>query len=166
MNLYLLRHGPAEERDATRGRPDRDRVLTAEGRARMKHIARAMAAMELSFDWILSSPFVRARETAELVAAGLRPRRPVTLCAGLAAEAGPADLLPYVARLKPAPQDVLLVGHQPYLGALAALLLGSRCDRTVDFKKGGLACFVWGEPPGGKASLVWLLTPGLMKLMA
>ena len=166
MKLYLLRHGPAEERDATNARADRDRALTSEGRAKVKRIAEAMAAMELSFDRILSSPFVRARETAELVAAGLRPRRPVTLCDELAAEAEPADLLPYLAGLKPVPQDLLLVGHQPYLGALAALLLGSRCDRAVDFKKGGLACFAWETPRSGEATLVWLLTPGLMKRMA
>jgi len=142
MNLYLLRHGPAEPRDTAQAHADRDRALTSEGRAKVKRIAEAMAAMELSFDRILSSPFLRARETAELVAAGLRPRCPVTLCDELAAAAKPADLPPYLAGLKPVPRDVLLVGHQPFLGALAALLLGSGCDRAVDFKKGGLACFV------------------------
>jgi phosphohistidine phosphatase len=166
MNLYLLRHGPAEPRDTAQAHADRDRALTAEGRAKVKRIAEAMAAMELSFDRILSSPFLRARETAELVAAGLRPRCPVTLCDELAAAAKPADLPPYLAGLKPVPRDVLLVGHQPFLGALAALLLGSGCDRAVDFKKGGLACFVWEAPAGGEATLVWLLTPGLMKRMA
>jgi phosphohistidine phosphatase len=166
MNLYLLRHGPAEPRDIAHAHADRDRALTSEGRAKVRRIAEAMAAMELSFDWILSSPFMRARETAELVAAGLRPRRPVTLCDELAAEAEPADLPSYLAGLRPLPRDLLLVGHQPFLGALAALLLGSRCDRAVDFKKGGLAYLVWETPPGGKATLVWLLTPGLMKRMA
>lgn len=166
MNLYLLRHGPAEPRDIAPAHADRDRALTSEGRAKVRRIAEAMAAMELSFDRILSSPFVRARETAELVVAGLRPRRPVTLCDELAAEAEPADLPPYLAGLRPLPRDLLLVGHQPFLGALAALLLGSRCDRAVDFKKGGLAYLVWETPPGGEATLVWLLTPGLMKRMA
>jgi phosphohistidine phosphatase len=166
MNIYLLRHGPAVERGSAKYRNDSDRPLTAEGRAKVKRIALAMGAMKLRFDAILSSPFVRARETAELVAAGLKPQRKVTLCAALAADAEPAEILSYLASMKPVPTDVLLVGHQPYLGNLASLLLANTSPDALEFKKGGLAKLAVGASPSGRrATLEWLLTPRLMKLM-
>ncbi len=167
MNIYLLRHGLAVERGSAKYRDDRDRPLTAEGRAKVKRIAQAMTAMDLEFDAILSSPFVRARETAELVAAGVKPRRKVTLCDALAADAEPAEIVPHLTALKPAPKEVLLVGHQPYLGNLASLLLASTSPDALEFKKGGLAKLrVSGSPAARSASLEWLLTPRLMKLIA
>ena len=74
MNLYILRHGPAVERDAPGYSRDQDRPLTPEGRQRIEGITRAMTVLKVNPDAIFSSPFLRARQTAEIVAAALAPR--------------------------------------------------------------------------------------------
>ena len=74
MNLYLLRHGIAVEPGVTGYEPDSERPLTARGEDRLREAAKAMDALELSFDLILSSPFLRARQTAEIIARNLKLR--------------------------------------------------------------------------------------------
>jgi phosphohistidine phosphatase SixA len=73
MNLFLLRHAIAVEPGALSGASDAARPLSPEGKEKMRKIARGMKALDLSFDLILSSPYVRARETAEIVAASSGP---------------------------------------------------------------------------------------------
>ena len=75
MDLYLLRHGIAVEPGSPGYAKDADRPLTPEGERKLGQIAEAMEALELSFDLILSSPYVRARQTAEIVAATLKARK-------------------------------------------------------------------------------------------
>ena len=72
MNLFLLRHGLAVERAEFHFASDHLRPLTPKGKRQLRKIATAMRAMELRFDVILSSPLVRARQTAEIVAADLK----------------------------------------------------------------------------------------------
>src|SRR6185436_3496825 len=83
MEIYLLRHGIAVERDAHRG-PDEERALTDEGRRKVRRGAEAMRAMKLSCDVILSSPLVRARQTAEIVAESLRLKKQLQVTEHLA----------------------------------------------------------------------------------
>jgi len=122
MRLYVMRHGPAEDR-APSGR-DFDRALTFAGRevvaraARSLHEARSHAAHPLR---VLASPFRRARETAEIVAAAVSPALDVELHEDLGADAGlPLGL---VAELAAAGADTLLVGHQPTVEALVRHLV-------------------------------------------
>src|SRR5207248_991568 len=75
MNLYVLRHGLAVERGTLGYAKDSDRPLTPKGERKLLKVAGAIEAMELSFDLILSSPFTRARQTAEIVAKALRHRK-------------------------------------------------------------------------------------------
>src|SRR5215472_12589652 len=75
MNLFILRHGLAVEPGTHRLSRDSDRQLTPKGKRKVREVARAMKAMGLSFDLILTSPYVRARQTAEIVAEELHARK-------------------------------------------------------------------------------------------
>lgn len=166
MNLYLLRHGLAVE-PGTPGCPsDSARPLTPEGKRKLARVASAMKAMELSFDLILSSPLVRARQTAEIVARSLRAGQRLAFSNELRPGGNPRALLEAIRRHAPEPGDVLLVGHEPYLSGLIARLVAGNAGLSITLKKGGL-CKVSAEALryGRCASLEWLLTPKQMVRM-
>lgn len=167
MNLYILRHGVAVERGTNGYKSDAERPLTPKGRRKLRRAVAAMRVMELSFDVILSSPLVRARETAEIVGKGLHLQKKLKLTEHLASGGKSAGLVQYLVELEPKLEDVLLVGHEPDLGQLASLLLtGSSSTLQVTFKKGGLCKLTVGRLRAGKcASLEWLLTPSQLELI-
>src|SRR5712671_3621719 len=157
--LYLIRHGLAEERgDAWPD--DTKRPLTDEGMSKMRKSVRGLARLGLSVDVVLTSPLVRARQTAEIVAAGLSPRPSLVSVDSLAPEGTfalvVADLEKHVRKTR-----VALVGHEPNIGELAARLIGSR--HAIEFKKGAV-CRIDVEtlPPGGPGDIRWLLTAKIM----
>ena len=167
MMLYLMRHGLAVEPGTPGFRTDADRALTPKGRRQMRKIAAALAELELDLDLILSSPFVRARQTAEIVAATLKLKKHLKFSNALAVGGDPAILLRQLERLKPCPENLLLVGHEPGLSRLMSVLLTGDLRLNVDFKKGGLCKLEIKELRlGACATLAWMLTPGQMKLMA
>ena len=167
MNLYLLRHGIAVDPSAPGLAGDAERPLTPKGRRRMVQIAGAMGAMKISFDVILSSPYVRAKQTAEIVAKSLKRRKQLQLTEELTPGGNPKSLIQHLNELRPKPKNILLVGHEPYLSKLIALLTAGNTNMEIDLKKGGLckletdslrcACC---------ATLVWLLAPSQLMLMA
>lgn len=163
MNLYVMRHGAAAARGSSTVRTDRQRPLTAKGARRIRQVARAMKATGLSFDLVLSSPYPRARETAELVAGKLRALPRLRLTDRLAVGSSPQRLLEDLSNLRPIPRSVLLVGHEPFLSSLVSLLLSGRTGLHLELKKGGL-CHLTVEPQRShsRATLHWLLTPGQM----
>jgi phosphohistidine phosphatase len=167
MNLYILRHGIAVEPGALGYEKDADRPLTDEGERKLGQIAEAMEALGLSFDLILSSPYLRARQTAELVAEALDLRKKLELSDTLMPGGSTKKLVEYIKHLQPVPGDVLLVGHEPYLSGLVSLLAGGSESSFVVLKKGGL-CKVVTESlkPGRCGLLAWLLTPKQMALMS
>ena len=115
MELFLLRHGPAVE-GGTRGfEDDAARPLTPRGRRQLRKTAGAIRKLEPDLDLILSSPFLRAKQTAEIVAAGLKLKKRLKFSNALAPGGQPAILLRQLARLKPVPEKILLVGHEPDL---------------------------------------------------
>jgi phosphohistidine phosphatase len=164
--LLLLRHGIAEERS-----PDLDdaqRALTPQGRQRTAQVIRRLAELELHCDVVLSSPLVRARQTAELVRElGLAPE--LELASALAPLADPLPLLErWLGPVSPRPgwQRLALVGHEPDLSTLAALLIGvpmAAAPHALRLKKAGVAVLQWtGRPEGplaGTARLQQLLSP-------
>jgi phosphohistidine phosphatase len=159
MNLYLLRHGPAADRAAFAG-DDSDRPLTPEGRKRVHQVARALAALDLDPDWILSSPCTRARETAAIVARALGAGDRLQLCDALRADVGAAAAAEALVRLRPRPARLLLVGHEPQLSSLASLLLSGGPDLDLVLKKAGLAGLTIERLAAGKcAALEWWLAP-------
>jgi phosphohistidine phosphatase len=167
MELFLLRHGPAVERGTRGFDNDAARPLTAKGRRQVRKTAAAMKKLRADFDLILSSPLLRARQTAEIVAASLKRQRRLKLSNALAPGSPPALLLRQLAREKPAPERLLLVGHEPDLSRLISRLATGGGQLRLELKKGALCKLEAGELSAGKcATLAWLLTPKQMKLMA
>ncbi len=167
MNLYILRHGLAVEPGAPGYAKDADRPLTPKGERKMWQIAEAMEALDLSFDLMLSSPYLRARQTADIIAEAFNARKKLEFSETLTPAGSPKRLIEFLLGLKPLPENVLLVGHEPYLSGLISLLVAGDERLCVTLKKGGL-CKLNAESltPGRCAALEWLLTPGQMKLMA
>jgi phosphohistidine phosphatase len=167
MDLYLLRHGIAVDPVTPNYGTDADRPLTPEGERKLRQIAEAMEALKLSFDLILSSPYLRARQTAELVAQVLGERKRLEMSDSLTPGSSAKKLVELLNHLQPRPESVLLVGHEPYLSGLISLLVSGREGCAVVMKKGGL-CKLSAEPLayGRCAALEWLLTPKQMALMS
>ena len=163
MELYLLRHGIATERGKSIRGGDAQRPLTPKGRRKMRRIAKAMRGMELSFDLILSSPLLRARQTADIVAEEFKLAEQRKLSSHLAPEGDPRDLIRDLKRLHRGSRKVLLVGHEPYLSNLMATLLAGQLVININLKKGGLCRMSIDSLQNGRcATLEWLLTPGQM----
>ena len=166
MEIYLLRHGLAVERGTPGFENDVQRPLTPKGEKQLRRVGQAMVVLKLDFDVILTSPFRRARETAEMVASALKARKRLKLCAALAADRKPAGLIRILGGMKPMPERILLVGHEPFLSELISRLLTGGPGLAVDFPKAGLCKLnlkKWGAGPC--ASLGWLRTPQQMKKM-
>lgn len=167
MNIYLLRHAIAVQRGAGRARTDRQRPLTPKGRRRLRQVIEAMARLGLEFDLILSSPFVRARQTAELVASELPSTAPLEFSDALAVGSQPRHVLDHLAKHRPAPASVLLVGHEPLLSQVASVFLCGAPDLRLQLKKAGLCKLSLPSLEGGhRATLEWLLTPKQLRRMA
>ena len=167
MDLYILRHGIAVEPGTPGYEKDADRPLTPEGERKLRQIADAMEALELSFDLILSSPYLRARQTAEIVAETLKARKRLELSDCLRPGGSSKKLIDLLTRLQPSPDAVLLVGHEPYLSGLISLLVAGDTTSAVVMKKGGLCKLSTESLKHGRcAALEWLLTPKQMVLMS
>jgi phosphohistidine phosphatase len=166
MNLYLLRHGLAVDRSKPGYKKDADRPLTPKGKQRLWRVAEAMEEMELEFDAIITSPFLRAAQTAEIVAEAFELRKKLSSTEHLTPNGNPKLLLEHIIQIKPAPKDVLLVGHEPYLGQLIGLLVAGNTNALIDLKKGALCKLEIENLRCGRcATLAWLLTPKQMVLM-
>lgn len=164
IELYLVRHAIAAER-GPRFPDDGLRPLTPLGRKRFREAVLGLAAFDVTIDLVLTSPLVRARETALLLADGLRPRPSVQNLDALAPGGKPAAVVEAVARHAKRHRRLALVGHEPDLGELAARLLGAR--GLVEFKKGAVCAIdVDGAMPGGPGTLRWLLPPRALRTLA
>lgn len=167
MVFFFLRHGIAADRDDPKYRNDSLRPLTAQGHEKMRRVASGMQVLNLKFDAIYSSPYIRARQTAEIVAKsyGLK-NKSIHLTENLLPPATIEVLLKEIRTLLPESKNVLLVGHEPHLTEMISSLLKSPRALPIDFKKGGL-CSVSIDPSAGQrqAILNWLLTPTQLGLL-
>ena len=91
--------------------------------------------MDLRFNLILSSPFLRAEQTAEIVAESLKLKKRLAFSDELTPDGNPKALIRQLNELKPAPENVLLVGHEPYLSRLIALLVSGGAGRGDGVEK-------------------------------
>jgi len=167
MNLFILRHGLAVD-PGTPGYPDdSQRPLTPKGVRRLQQITEVMRRMELAFDVIFSSPYLRAAQTADIVADAFDLQKKLVLTNELAPGGSPKALIEQVNKLKPAPPNgVMLVGHEPYLSQLIALLVTGGTTAAIELKKAGLARLETEALSCGRcATLSWLLTPRQMESM-
>jgi phosphohistidine phosphatase len=169
MNLFILRHGIAValgEPGVPKDLSDVDRPLTAVGQKKLARSVKAMKAMGLRFDLVFSSPLLRALQTAEVVVNGMAPRRTVVVTKNLAPGASKRDLIRQLNNVAPRATDVLLVGHEPYLSELIALLCAGDPAASISLRKGGLAKLESPKLRHGRcATLEWLLTPKQLRLL-
>ena len=160
MQIYLLRHGIAE--DAAAGMADADRALTPEGKKKVRDIARAAAAAKVKPALVLSSPYRRALATARIAAEQLGyTEEPLTTNA-LLPQSSPQSAWDEI-RLHKDVESILVVGHEPLFSALGAYLLGAK-EVLIDFKKGAILCLEtshFGAQPRG--ILKWFLTAKLVE---
>ncbi len=163
LELYLIRHAAAAERGPD-WPDDTVRPLTPDGAAKFRKVVAGLSGCGVEIDLVLTSPLVRCRQTAEILADGL-PGRPRTQAIdALAPGAGVTAVLAEIARVARRPR-VAVVGHEPDLGLLAARLLGLK--RPPAFKKGAVCRVdVDSLPPGAPARLMWFATPRMLRRMA
>lgn len=167
MQLLVIRHAIAMEREdfAGTGRPDSDRPLTDTGRRRMRKNARGLQRTSPHPDLIATSPWLRAAETARLVAETLGVERMETVDAMLP-DRHPRELAAWLNDLGEV-AAVAVVGHEPHLGELVTWLIGGNVGANVEFKKGG-ACLlrIDDRVDAGSALLQWHLTPAQLRALA
>jgi phosphohistidine phosphatase len=160
--LYLVRHGVAEERGA-KWPDDAKRPLSADGMSRMKKSARGLDRLDVTFDVILTSPLVRARQTADILSAEMDGHPAIVNVEALAPGASYASLVTELEK-HARKARIALVGHEPGIGELAARLVGSR--HPIEFKKGSVARIdVEQIPPAGPGDLRWMMPPKFMRAM-
>jgi len=162
MNIYIIRHAIAVDEGAPGYADDSQRPLTDKGRKKMRQIARGLRALGVEFDLILSSPYVRARETAEIVADIFKMKKKIAFSESLVPMADPGLLIPEVSE-KYAVDSIALVGHEPHLSTLVGLLAAENTKIDVTLKKGGV-CYLSADDlhHEHRATLEWLLTPGIL----
>lgn len=159
MNLFVIRHAIAEE--APEGQADSERALTDEGIKKAKKAVRGMREVGIDFDRILTSPWTRAVQTAELLAS-LCDEPPIAT--QLLAQMPRSELLAQIAELA---EDTAVVGHEPWLSELVAWLAfgDTRHGDALELKK---SCVVWLEGsavPGGMAIRA-MLPPSMLRVLA
>ncbi len=139
MDCILVRHGIAVESNEWTS-DDASRPLTEKGRKRTLRVATGLRSLRVEPTHVLSSPYLRARETAEVLCSVLHVERTLQLCDELQPGRPPSSLVALLATL-PFGATVVCVGHEPTLGHLAAVLLSGRTLPAFPFKKAG-ACLI------------------------
>jgi len=153
MRLYLVRHGEAVSEEVNPERP-----LSQRGRLDVEKMGRFLRRAKLKVDLIWHSGKVRALETAQILGGALFVKDPPVTRQGLA----PLDPIKLIEnQLRKREEDLMIVGHLPFLGKLASSLVsGSSSPDLVTFQAGGVACLERLE--GGSWRLEWILSPGLL----
>jgi len=162
MQLYIVRHGIAIDREDPKCPPDPERFLTEEGIEKTGQVARGVAEIGAVPDLMISSPYVRALETAEIFARVFDyPKQKIVQRDLLLPGAEPLQLFRELAKDKHS-AAVFVFGHAPHVDDLVATAVGSK-HHITSLKKAGVALVELRRlvPPGGE--LVWLATPKLLR---
>jgi phosphohistidine phosphatase len=165
MDLYIVRHGIAIDREDPKCPPDPERYLTEEGTNKTKQVAKGIAALGITPDLLISSPYTRAMQTAEIFASALdyskqKIRRTDLLLPG----AESSMLFRELAKDKQS-STVFLFGHAPHLDELIAAAFASKHPIT-SLKKAGVAALKLKRVSPPSAELLWLATPRLLRRAA
>ena len=161
MEIYILRHGEAEIREA--GQADGERKLTVYGKRDLKAVLKVARKLGAAPKVILSSPLRRAQETAKIAAEILHSKR-VVETKSLVPGASPDLVWKEIGGLQKV-DSILIAGHNPHLGSLMAMLLEAAL--MVDLKKGALVRITTPSrlgPPRGV--LKWMITPRIAKMLS
>lgn len=163
MKLYLVRHGIAVARTDPKCPPEARRPLTPEGIQKTRAAALGLKALKIRPDLLITSPFVRAAETAEIFAEALGiSRQKIRTSDALKPMADPAEFAKEIAQIRG--REVMCFGHAPHLDLMIAHLVGAPMALT-ELKKAGVACLE-RVAPRGKWWLRWVLKPRILRQLA
>jgi len=165
IELYLVRHAIAEDRDPARWPDDSQRPLTRQGIDRFRRAAHGLRRIVPTVEHVSSSPYVRAWQTAELLRDDAGWPEPEAALE-LGADSEPREALELLRR-HTSRASLALVGHEPYLTELASLLMSADDGLSLELKKGGviaLASDVPGEP--GASVMRWAVAPKILRALA
>ncbi len=166
MELFIIRHAIAEPLGKPNEFSDERRALTDEGRTRMREIVKGLTKLDAQIDLIITSPLVRAIETAEIVSTGLGlskkdMRQTLNLAPGGSIEGLFAEI-----KTHSEVQAVALVGHQPDLGNIISKIISDEGDAAIQLKKGSVCCLNISETvPALRGEVAWLLAPRQLRLL-
>ena len=162
MQLYIVRHGIAIDREDPKCPSEAERYLTEEGIDRTKRVAKGIAALGITADLFISSPYERAMQTAAIFASELDyPRQKIRRTDSLLPGAEPGAFLRELAREKSV-SSVFCFGHAPHVDGLVAAAVGAPRHIT-SMRKAGVAFIELKRlaPPNGQ--LIWLVSPKLIR---
>jgi phosphohistidine phosphatase len=160
MILYLVRHGIAVDRTDPKSPPEAERPLTAKGVQKTRSAALGLKELGAKPDALLTSPYVRAAQTAEIFAEALGcPPQKIRASEALKPAGNPAEIIREISQLKV--KEVICFGHAPHLDQMIAQLSGARGVFT-GLKKAGVACFEQAAR-NGRWELIWILTPKMLR---
>ena len=166
MKIYLIRHSNAVEPGTPGYEDDSLRPLTEKGRDKMKDIASALKELDVKPDLIVSSPYVRAQQTAEILAKVLKYKQELTFSDALV-PLGNADNIIGEINEKYSVDELVLVGHEPCLSVLIGTLTAGNPELAINIKNGGVCCISSDDlHTERKAVLEWVLTPKLLTKLA
>ena len=160
LELFLVRHAIAADRGSD-WPDDTVRPLTPDGAAKFRKSVAGLSAFGVEIDIVFTSPLVRCRQTADILADGLPGKPRVHPIDALAPGGGQTAVIAEVSRIAKRPR-IALVGHEPDMGHLAAKLIGLK--RPLEFRKGAVCRIdIDGLPPGGPGQLRWFATPRMLR---
>lgn len=163
-DLLILRHAIAFPRDPKRWPDDSERPLTMEGVKRARRAAAGLKRIAKRPALVLTSPLVRARDTAAIFAQGAHWPQAVE-CAALSPAGAPEEVLEMLRQRGAKADCVAVVGHQPYLGRLVAQCLrGDARSEAFELKKSAIVCLQFAGPPCSRqGALTWSLPPRILR---
>ncbi|MGH9758242.1 MAG: phosphohistidine phosphatase SixA [Candidatus Acidiferrales bacterium] len=163
MIVYIVRHGIAVAHDDPKATSEAERPLTADGVKKTRSAALGLRRLGAKPDVFITSPYVRAAQTAEIFAEalGFSPAK-IKVSEALKPTGNPAEALKEIQRIRA--RELVCFGHAPHLDQIIAQLAGARGVFT-QIKKAGVACFEHAAPQG-RWDLVWLLTPKILRQLA
>ncbi len=162
MKLFLVRHGIAVDGLGGEIKTDAQRPLTPEGIEELEVITKGLKKAGIKLDLLVSSPLIRARQTAAVYADTFKLNEP-EICGALAPGGEPSEVFHFLKGYQA--ESIALFGHEPDMGEIAQALLGATF--AIPFKKAGVCRIdVWDMPPKQSGVLKWFIPPKLAKMLA
>jgi len=162
MILYIIRHAIAAQAGISgSAEDDSQRPLTDEGRKKMRKIARGLRELEVEIDLILTSPYLRAAQTAKILAKTFElPKDKLIITEHLIPTGYPDRLIGEINKNYGEVENIALVGHEPYVGDLISMLISGDPTNSITLKKGGVCRLSMERLQYGRcAALDWMLSP-------
>jgi phosphohistidine phosphatase len=162
MKIYLIRHSNAVDPGTAEYDDDSQRPLTEKGRGKMQKITSALKRLDVQPDLIVSSPYVRARQTAEILAKGLRYKKALVFSDTIV-PMGKSDEIIAEINEKYHVDELVLVGHEPCFSMFIGTLTAGNPDLTINLKNGGVCCLSVDDlHTDRRAVMEWLLSPKIL----